>query len=329
MVYKKKLIALSCLVGFLAVVYLIALFFDPERVSSRSAAFLWLDPKFQDQADGIELSKAGEWDNPLKLVRRGSNWYALIGEAEFPAKNARVEDLFRALTARDAYPVRGSDAASHERLGLAENRAGRILVTGGAGLPLLDLLVGDSDAAGREVYMRKNGQNEFRSGEDKLSAYINGAETSWHRLGLFSESPSPPDAALVQRITVNSPPPENAEGEEAAAPPEPVVITRSGSGWSIEGMDDEAVDTQRVDSYLRGILDAEGDAFMPGLSAAAAGFNDGRIVLDLGNGSSLVIAMGILPENQKAATASGSPYVYALADWTVTRLFREKSWFAK
>jgi hypothetical protein len=39
--------------------------------------------------------------------------------------------------------------------------------------------------------------------------------------------------------------------------------------------------------------------------------------------------VGILPENRKAATASGSPYVYALADWTVTRLFREKSYFAQ
>ena len=323
MVYKKKLIVLSSLVAFLAAVYLVTLFFDPERVSSRSAAFLWLDPKLQDQADGIELSKAGEWDKPLRLVRRGSNWYALIGEAEFPAKNARVEDLFRSLAARDAYPVRGSDAASHERLGLAENRAGRILVTGGAGLPLLDLLVGSSDAAGREIYMRKNGQNEFRSGEDKLSAYINGAETSWHRLGLFAESP--PDAAQVQRIAVNPLPPE----EEGGAPPDPLVITRSGSGWSIEGMDDETVDAQRVDSYLRGILDAEGDNFMPGLSAATAGFSDGAIVLELGNGSSLTIAVGILPENRKAATASGSPYVYALADWTVTRLFREKSYFVK
>jgi hypothetical protein len=324
MVYKKKLIALSSLVAFLAVVYLVTLFFDPERVSSRSAAFLWLDQKLQDQADGLELAKADGWDNPLRLVRRGSAWYALIGEAEFPAKNARVEDLFRILAARDAYPVRGSDPASHERLGLSENRAARILVKGGAGLPLLDLLVGDSDAAGREVYMRRNGQNEIRSGEDRLSAYINGAETSWYRLGLFSELPSPPDAAQVQRITVNPPPSE--EGSETL---EPLVIARSGSGWSIEGVDDETVDAQRVDSYLRGILDAEGDNFMPGLSAATAGFAEGRILLELGNGSSLGINTGSLQEDRKAATASGSPYVYILADWTVNMLFREKSYFIK
>ncbi|MDR1249043.1 MAG: DUF4340 domain-containing protein [Treponema sp.] len=327
MVYKKKLILLSSLAGFLAVVYLITLFFDPERVSSRNAAFLWLDPKLQDQADGIELAKAGEWDNPLKLVRRGSNWHALIGEAEFPAKNVRVEDLFRSLSARAAYPVRGSDAASQERLGLSENRAARILIKGGAGLPLLDLLIGGSDAAGREVYMRKNGQNEIRSGEDQLSAYLNGAETSWYRLGLFSESPNPPDAAMVQRVTVYPLPPE--EGEETVAPSEPMVIARSGSGWTIEGLDDDTVDAQRVDSYMRGILEAEGDNFVPGMAAATAGFSDGRILVEMGNGSSLTITVGILSEGQKAAAASGSPYVYTLADWTVSRLFRERSYFVQ
>jgi hypothetical protein len=331
MVYKKKLIVLSSLTGFLALVYLATLFFDPERVSSRNAAFLWLEPKVQDQADGIELSRPGAWDKPLVLVRRGSSWHALIDGAEFPAKNARVEDLFRALAARDAYPVRGSDASSHERLGLSENRAARILVKGGAGLPLLDLLIGSNDAAGREIYMRKNGQNEFRSGEDKLSSYVNGTETSWYSLGLFSGQPAPPDAALVQRIIVNPPPPENPE--DAAL--EPLVITRKGSGWSIEGMEDDTVDGPQVDSYLRGILDAEAENFIPGLAAAAAGFNDGRITLELGDGSSLGIAVGAVqgtaPENEgrKAATASGSPYVYALADWTVSRLFRERSYFTK
>jgi hypothetical protein len=128
----------------------------------------------------------------------------------------------------------------------------------------------------------------------------------------------------VQRITVN-PPPSVDEG----ATSEPLVISRSGSGWRIEGEDDETVDTQRVDSYLRGILEAEGDNFMPGFSSATAGFSEGRILLELGNGSSLGINTGTLPEDRKAATASGSPYVYTLADWTVNTLFREKSYFIK
>ncbi|GHV77952.1 hypothetical protein AGMMS49942_27730 [Spirochaetia bacterium] len=315
MVYKKKLIVLSALVGVLAVVYLLTLFFDPERVNARSAAFLWLDPKLRDQADGIEIAKAGEWDNPVKLLRRGDDWYALIGEGEYPAKSTRVEDLLRILSARGAYPVRGSAASSHEKLGLAEGAAARIVVKGGAGLPLLDLLIGGRDAAGQEVYMRKNGRNEVRSGEDKLSAYINGAETSWYNLRLF---PGQGDFE-VQRLTVYP-------LEEGAAP---LVITRNGGGWSIAGPDDDSVDSQKVDAYVRGILDAEGEDFVPGLNAASAVFNEGRIVLELGNGASLTLNVGTLEENKRGATASGSSYVYALADWTITRLFREPAYFMK
>ncbi|GHT84808.1 hypothetical protein FACS1894137_08300 [Spirochaetia bacterium] len=323
MVYKKKLIVLSGLVGVLALVYLLTLFFDPERVNTRSAAFLWLDPKLRDQADGIELAGAGEWDNPVKLLRRGDDWYAVIGEGEYPAKSTRVEDLLRILCARGAYPVRGTAASSHERLGLAEDDAARIVLRGGAGLPLLDLLIGGRDAAGQEVYMRKNGRNEVRSGEDKLSAYINGAETSWYNLRLFSGSGSPLDLALVQRLTVYPLPPEEGGVKET------LVFTRNGNGWSIAGLDDDSVDSQKVDAYVRGILDAEGENFVPGLSAAQTRFNEGRIVLELGNGASLSLNVGTLPENKHGATASGSPYVYTLAEWTITRLFREPSYFVK
>ncbi|GHV73717.1 hypothetical protein AGMMS49940_10190 [Spirochaetia bacterium] len=317
MVYRKKLFLLSGLVGILAVVYLLTLFFDPERVNTRSAAFLWLEPKLQDQADSIEIAKPGEWDNPVKLLRRGDDWYA----GEYPAKDSRVEDLLRVLCSRGAYPVRGSAASSHERLGLAENDAARIIVRGGAGLPLLDLLIGGRDAAGQEVYLRKNGQNEVRSGEDKLSAYITGIDTSWYNLRLF---PGSQDAALVQRLTVH-PLPSDEGGVS-----EPFVITRNGGGWSIAGLDDESVDSQKVDTYVRNILDAEGENFIPGLSAANAGFNDGRIVLELGNGASLSISVGPpLPENKRGATASGSSYAYTLAEWTLTRLFREPAYFVK
>ena len=326
MVYRKKLILLSGFVGLLAVVYLLTLFFDPERVNARNAAFLWLDPKLQDQVDGIEIAKAGDWDNPVKLLRRGDDWYALIEEAEFPAKGARVEDLLRILSSRGAYAVRGSAASSHERLGLAEGNSARIAVTGGAGLPLLDLLIGGRDAAGQEVYLRKNGRNEVRSGEDTLSAYINGAETAWYNLRLFS---SPENTDAVQRLTVYPLPAEPAE-EEGAVSEGPLVFTRNGGGWSIAGLDDESVDSPRVDTYIRGILDAEGENFVPGLDAASAAFiNEGRLVLELGNGTSLTITVGTLPENKRGATASGSPYVYTLADWTLTRLFRERAYFVR
>jgi hypothetical protein len=325
MVYKKKLMLLSGLVGILALAYLLSLFFDPERVSSRSAAFLWLDPKLQNQADGIEIARAGNWENPLSLARRGDDWFVFLEGAEFPAKKSRVEDLLRLLSTRGAYPVRGAAVSSHERLGLTPDAGARILVKGGAGLPLLDLLVGSLDAAGNEVYLRKNNQSEVRSGEDKFFAYINGGDTSWYNLRLFPDSGNQPlDAAKVQRITVFPLPAEESDGGSS-----PLIITRNGGGWSIEGMADDSVDTQRVDSYVRSIIDAEGDTFIPNLNANEAGFDEGRIVLELGSGSSLTIRVGALPDKGRGAVVSGSPHVYSLAEWTVSRIFREPSYFTK
>jgi hypothetical protein len=333
MVYKKKLFLLSTLVGLLALVYLLTLFFDPERVNSRNAAYSWLDPKSQDLADAIEIAKAGDWGNPLRLTRLGNAWSVIIDGAEFPAKKDRVEDLLRLLSGSSPYPVRGSSAASHERMGLTETSADRILVNGGAGLPLLDLLIGSTVAAGQEVYLRKNNQNEVRSGENKLYSYINSAVASWCNLRLFSEQGNQVlDSALVQRITVLPLPPEDG------APNPPLVITRKGVAWTIGGIEDESLDTQKVDSYVRGILDAEGEGFVSGLTAASTVFTDGRIEVELGNRNILTLNVGSLPAFLQTAgeptirrgvTASGSPYVYSLADWTLTRLFRERDYFMK
>ncbi|AEF85899.1 hypothetical protein TREPR_2501 [Treponema primitia ZAS-2] len=324
MLYKKKVLLLTTLVGFLALVYALTLFFDPERVNSRNAAFLWLDPKFRDQADSIELSRPGDWANPQRLARRGNDWFALLGDEEFPAKSSRVDDLLRALSVRAAYPVRGSAPASHGPMGVAENSAARILVKGGAGLPLLDLLIGGRDASGMEVYLRKNGQNEVRSGQDTLSTYINGVGSSWYNLRIFPTI----DQSLVQRLTL-IPLPSDETGEQGPS----LVITRNGGGWSIAGLEDGTVDTQKVESYIRGVLEAEGENFVPNLKAASASLNEGRITLELGNRSTLTLSVGSLPdageEKRRAAAASGSSYVYTLADWTVTRLFRDSAYFVK
>jgi hypothetical protein len=142
------------------------------------------------------------------------------------------------------------------------------------------------------------------------------------------------DSALVQRITVFPLPSEEAGASN------PLVITRQGAGWTIDGIEDDSLDTQRVDTYVRNILDAEGESFVPGLSAASAGLTDGRIEVELGNRNILTINVGTLPELpletedsppviRRGATASGSPYVYSLAEWTITRLFHERDYFVK
>jgi hypothetical protein len=333
MAYKTKVLILSIVVAVLAAIYAGTLILTPERLNSRSAAYTWLEQKWADQAGRIEISDGrGE---TLTLIRRDAAWFVEAEGEEYPAKQGRVADLLRLLSTRAAYPLRGSAVSSHERLGVGES-ASRIVVRGGAGaVPLLDLLVGDGDATGREVYLRKSGQNEVRSGEDKFTAYLSPSPSAWYNLRLFpNEGAGALSLDMVQRVIAAAPPPSGELGEEGR--PEPLIIARSGSGWTVEGVAADSLDGSRIDPYVRAILDAEGDDFVTALKPDDPVFNEGSIHLELGDGATRTVRLGpVLPtgegegEGKRTALVSGSRYVYTLAEWTVNRLFRDAAYFKK
>ncbi|MDR2397329.1 MAG: DUF4340 domain-containing protein, partial [Spirochaetaceae bacterium] len=233
MVYKKKVLLLTVLVGVLGLLYAGTWIFEPERVQSRSAAWQWLDPKRLDEIDRIELS--GSSADPLTLLRQEGRWWVSRSDGAYPAKEGRIEDFLRLLSTKGSYPLRGTEKASHERLGLTEESASRIVLRGGAGaVPLLDLLVGSRDPTGREVYLRRQDQNEVRSGADTLSSsYLTGSRTAWYDLRLFPETDKGVDS--VQRLTVYPPAEVVPEGEEARTPEPSFTLSRAEGGWIVAG----------------------------------------------------------------------------------------------
>ena len=323
MKYKQKARYLSVLVGVLALIYAVALIFDPQRVQSRAAAYTWIDPQWLPQAERLEISGP---TGTVSLVRRNALWLVEKEGVEYPAKNLRVEDFLKVLP----YPVRSSSAAAPAKLGLTEGTASRVLIRGGPGQPLLDLLAGGGDATGNEIYLRKNGGNEVRSGEDRFSVYLNGNPSSWYDLKLFpppssGRSPGPAD---VQRFTLDAP--FRAGGEDAPAPAGSLVITRSGNGWVLGATGGPALDAPTVESYLRSVFDAEGEDFNRNLEPAEPVFTEGSLALELGDGSRRSLRLGPpSAEGRRSAAVSGSPYVYELAGWTVDRLFRDAAYFVQ
>ncbi|MDR1142668.1 MAG: DUF4340 domain-containing protein [Spirochaetaceae bacterium] len=352
MPYKKKIRILVAGAALLALVYALTLFFDPDRINARRASFTWLPPGARDEADRMEITRG---DEKLELIFRNGLWYALLDTLEIPVKQGRVDDLFRLLGTRGAFPRRGSSAASHGELGLGD--AAARLVIRGPGLPLLDLLVGKEDPSGKEVFLRKNGENEFRSGDKLIASYVNGGRSSWYDLKLFEEKP----LDLVQRVRVNFTGPEgtNAYG-----------IVRSGEGWILEG-DSSAVDRDRAETWIRGILEAQGEDITaggpgsPGTETAgpltdpagaladpadtlsggdpAAGLMTdpfggeaagsgafvpeipltGSVTVELGDGSSLSLRIEPGAGGKSSAVVSGKAYTFTLPQWTVSRILRD------
>jgi hypothetical protein len=324
---NRKARALGSLVLALALAYALTWIFDSRRSYERNAAFTWIDKDLLFQADGIRLSGLR---GSTVLRRKQGLWVIEEGGKDYPVKQLRVDDFLGILSRRGAYPLRASSAGAAERLGVSEGSASRIIIRGGAGLPLLDLLLGKGDATGREIYLRLAGRNEVRSGEDFFTQYLDPPPASWYDLRLFPD-PSKPETGAVQRVRVSA-----FDGNRAYS------ISRNNAGWNIE--DSEApsspADTQKAESWLRAILDAEAEDFSPsiqgGIQGGAPGNPEpggGRLTLELGDGSARTLLVGP-PDEEGRRDALVSPLQpdslsYRLAAWTVTRLFREPEYFRK
>jgi|TergutMp193P3_1026864.scaffolds.fasta_scaffold52668_2 hypothetical protein len=325
MTYKKQFTVLAGIIAALAVVYILTIVFDPERVGSRSAAYSWLEPGQNDKISGITIAKA---DETINLTRNGGKWFVSNNGKDYPARDMRIEDFIAALSKRAPYPVRSSSSSSHERLSLTDDQAVRVTVAAGAGLPLLNLLIGQTDLTGQSIYLRKQGQNEVRSGEDIFSSYTRSSLTSWYNLRLFPETESgkltngqPLAVTNVQRLTVYHP--RSSDG--ADIPPQ--IFTRSGKEWTFN-FELANPDMGKVDNYIRDILNTSGYDFVDYITPSDSSFNNSRIVLELGDGAIRTIRLGPPDEDgQTLAAVSGSDWVYAIPAWASDRFFAHTEYF--
>jgi len=311
MTYKNKIITLSSVITALAMVYILTIIFDPQSRGARSDVYSWLEPGQNNRITGIRITRLGE--ETVNLSRNNGKWFVARGGKDYPARQARVEDLLTALAKRDQYPVRSSSASSHERLWLTPETATQITVFVAPGLALMNLLIGQTDITGQSVYLRKQGQNEVRSGEDRFTFYTDSALSSWYNLRLFPENE---EGKLidtdVQRLIVY--PPENES---------PMIFTRSKREWTFS-FEISNPDFSKVDSYIRDILGVSGDDFIDGISPSDPMFNSCRIVMELGNGATKTLRLGPADDDGKRyATVSGSDLVYSIPAWAVRRLFAE------
>ncbi|MDR2943147.1 MAG: DUF4340 domain-containing protein [Treponema sp.] len=314
MEYKKRLIYILSLIGALALVYLASFIFDPEFAGTRSASYVWLDSKLAGRTARIVV---GAQDGGVELVKKSGQWFVLHNGTEYPARQLRIEDFTGIFTSRKAWPVRSSSASSHEKLGVGENSAKRITLYGENSV-LLDILLGNEDVTGREIYLRKYGQNEVRSGENLFASYITGSANGWYNLRLIPESEDGKVAVdSVQRLSVYSP-----QGTQ--------VFSRKNRTWTVSGIEVANPDPANIDGYVKAVLNLEGDDFSDSIARDDPKFNYASLVLELGDGGVKTVRVTDADEtDRRFARVEGSDYVYSLAPWAAQKLFRSAQDFEK
>ena len=320
MQYKKKLILLASSAAFLTLLYILTFVFDPARRNARNERFSWLPANSRYEADRIEIFHQEE---KLEIVFKYGSWYVMLGQQEIPAREGKIDDLFRLLDTRGAFPRRGSNSASHGELGL--DGSTRLVIRGGGGLPLLELFIGKDDPSGMGVFLRKNGENEFRSGDRLIGTYVKGDLNSWFDLKLFEDT----SVVQVQRVAVNYRDFYGLGEEVSELPYESYAVSRSGENWIIGSV----VDKSKTENWIQTILEAQGDNIILAPKENMEALSDlfsivAHIRLELGNGSALELQIEKAKyDDTYAANVSGKPYIYVLSRWTAANLLQNRDFF--
>ena len=324
MTYRKKVKFLSAVIMCLTLIYVLSFVFDQSRRQDR--AFAWLDTNLHHLADRIEIT--GPDGSTTVLIRRHNVWVLGAFGNEFPVRQQRVQDLFAALSRRDTYTLRSTSLEARHNLGLSIGDASRILVRGGLGLPLLDLLIGIASPVGRELYMARADEREIYSGEDRFTIFTDSGPLFWLDFRLFGENrpgfpgliETPVEISMVQQAAVFFAP----AGEEAFS----YTLIRSGGGWLLQGDENAGLINPRVEAWLRSVLEAEADDF----AAREPEYFEGQITLWLGDGTTRTVNLGPPEEgapSYRSAVVPGSPLVHILSQGTISRLFRDSSDFLR
>ena len=309
MEFKKKTTILSGILVALGLVYVLGQVLSPERVGERRDTYAPLDRRSADSVARIFL--VFPEGRPIELAEEGGSWQMLRDGGRYPVRRERVGDLLDALSGPGLFPVRASSELAAGRLGLAEDTATRISLADGNNRLLLDLLAAP-DAAGRNLNFRHFGENEVRSGENRLAAFLRPSPEAWYDLRLFPEEDLVP--AEVMRLTVSPPGPDG----------EVQVFTRTERSWDLSFVDG-AVNSGRVDRYVGDILSGTADGF--GEEAETA-FADAAITIEFADGSRRTLEFGEADaENVRPARVSGRDLVFMLRGWQHERLFLDEETF--
>jgi len=293
----------------LAAIAVLACVYAAQLVFSRSGSVKEL--KLADEPDSISI--VGPGGEALTLAKEGRRW--LIGEKKYPADQAKVEAMLKALSNIKILETVSASGDS-DRYGLEE--ASRLVITVSKGGKVLrTICAGKASSASNQSYAYVDGEKDvllvagkLRSEFDKTAESLRD-RTIWNVKGEsvtrvdsdFSRSPRDIAGSGTRRI--------------------PFLIEKAGEGvtWkevAVHGASGE-LDTTKVSAWVDSIASIRADSFAPEVTPTPAQ-NLGTITLTA-SGKAMTLSIVRKEGDTKYLCASSeSPYLFYLQAGTVARL---------
>jgi hypothetical protein len=318
MKYRTKLIALSSVLGALAVLFLASVVFSPENTWRRAAAGRLIASSGLSDVASVEI-KAPASD--IVLAASGGAWTIKSGDAIYPAQSGRVESFVKALLGASELIQVSKSKDNWAGFEVTDEAAKRVTVKNVKGAVVGDFLVGKQEPTARGIYVRMAGKDPVFQTPNSFGSYLQNEAKYWEYLRLLPEGLK---IENVQSFEVKANLSLDDTGSRKIGESYRLVRGK-GEAWSAEGRADISIDASKATTAVRNVLDFEAADFsaekadQAGLTAPSA-----TVYLAIGNGNSYQINVGsrIKDSGKFYLSVSGGKYVYLAESWMIENIVK-------
>jgi hypothetical protein len=308
--YERKVVILGATLAALLALLVAGAVFSPERRAERAESRALLSAA-SGEAAALELGLP-----KIALAKKGDSWYLVEDGAALPVQEKRVESFLAAVAGVKRLRPIGRSKDAWKGLDLEEGKAKPVTVRDAKGRTIADFSIGGYGPTGAEVYLRLAGSDASFAAEGSIASYLSSDRRSWLDLRVV---PGPIPEGDVEAIAVKS-----SIALDGVGKPPLVLgysIRRDKDGWTgVPGQ----IDAIAVSSFLRSIINIEGEDIVASPPSEAFSPVTARIELSLGNGGSKVLEVGApAGENRFYLRLAGSPYVYSASAYGLRNALKD------
>ncbi len=309
--YRRKLLALSAVLGALVLVYILGRIVNP--VGRTELLFPGFDP-----SRSSSLSIAGPGEAVRLSLGEGGRWWIAIEGQRFPADRGRIASFLQAIRSERSLRIASRDPATWGSFSLDPSHAIRVVVRD-QGSTLVDLYVGKGVQGGD--FVRREGSHATYETVSSISSYLLQAPSFWCDLRI---APSGLSLDSLQTIGVRARRFEVGGRSITADYLLVATVKDGGTGWSVQGDASYSLDSKRLLEVEAELIGLTGDQFVPHPEEKATGLEHpiAQVLVSDVEGGRWVIDVGNRDGSRFYVKREDQPYVYLVNQWTLGRLIR-------
>lgn len=332
MAFRRKVIALSIVLGVLVAAYVLGIVFSSSRIQRRQAQELLVPGLAKEAVQEIQIQAS---TGSIGIRRQEAGWMVQIQGADLPAQAQRIDSFLGQMIGLKKFRVVSSkpDTWASFEVGPEASASGRdadagqrIVLKDGAGKAILDLHVGKRGTGAAGNYVRLEGSNEVVLLDNSLEYYLNSQDDFWSELRLLPKELKGQD---LIRLSFRSRLSFNDADEPAGRALDYTLLVESGEGgpvWKVEGRDDFPLDTGKVEGVANSVAGFEGARYAVNVPADKAGLESpaAEVTVTARDNKTYRLRVGntVSDEDQYYVRLEGSPYAYQAPAWRIKQILK-------